>query len=160
MFSLLFNYDRAAGNKSANQRGVTRQLSVGWHQGLPGPSSGLPLYLSAQVWLHAVVQGMGTERWKNSKPLCYFNQVTLSLIFFSTVSPSSLASNSGCLSSLPRPFTASPHHITPFYLSEQFLPQCWRAGDASLPYLLLSFDPRPLCFLLLNSHPVEELRSP
>lgn len=55
--------------------------SVGWHQGLPQPSSGLLLCPRIQVWLHAAVKGMGKERWKNSKPLCYFSQVTLFLVF-------------------------------------------------------------------------------
>lgn len=31
---------------------------------------------------------------------------------------------------------SSPHHLAPFYLSRQCLPQCWRAGDAWLPSLL------------------------
>lgn len=59
---LLFNYDGAAGNRLANQRGVTRQLSVGWHKGLLGPSLGLLLYLIIQMWLYAAMKGMGIER--------------------------------------------------------------------------------------------------
>lgn len=129
--------------------------SVGWHQGCHSPAQGC---CSASVSKCGSIQLW--KEWENKDERIQ-NHFAISVrspfpLFFLWVSLIKQCLSAFTLMALH----SSPHHLTPFYLSGQCLPQCWRAADAWLPSLLLYFDPTLLCFLLLHSHPAEELRHP
>lgn len=110
-FSLCFNYDRAAGNKSANKHFVTWQFSVGWHQGLPGPAwdqCSTSVY-QGKKW---IMLRNGNRKTRELKTALLFQSGHSFLCFFTAVSSSSCSWNGWWfLASLSWTFTASPHKL-------------------------------------------------
>lgn len=150
-FSLCFNYDRAAGNKSANKHFVTWQFSVGWHQGLPGPAwdqCSTSIY-QGKKW---IMLRNGNRKTRELKTALLFQSGHPFLWFFTAVSFSSCSWNGWWfLASLSWTFTASPH-ITSFSLRRQHLLGCWNDWWCLTPLSAVTFWSWILYFLLPHSN--------
>lgn len=119
-----FQFWRSSWNKLVTSV-VGHGSSVGWHQGLPQPSSGLLLCLSVRVWLHAAVKGK--YRWKNSKPLSLSVRSPFPLFFLYWVSLLSLIKQGLSLHfEGPSQFSPSSHSFPPQWaVSASVLESCW-----------------------------------
>lgn len=121
---LLFYYSRAAGNEMSNQHGVTWQLCGLAPRAARAQlgTAALPQYTS--VAPHSC-ESNGRGKVKELKTTLLFQSGPLSLVFL--LCAYLLSSNNSCLSSLPQPFTASPHRTTPFYFSgRRLVMESWR----------------------------------